>query len=29
MMTDYEYMEKCNWKDEDCIKEYKTRPYYL
>lgn len=24
-MTDYEYMEKCNWKDEDCIKEYKTR----
>ena len=25
MMTDYEYMEKCQWKDEDCIKEYKTR----
>lgn len=24
-MTDYEYMEKCNWKDEDCIKECKTR----
>ncbi len=24
-MTDYEYMEKCNWKDEDCIKIYKSR----
>lgn len=24
-MTDYEYMEKGQWKDEDCIKEYKTR----
>lgn len=24
-MTDYEYMEKCNWKDDSIIKEYKTR----
>ena len=24
-MTDYEYMEKCGWKDDSVIKEYKTR----
>lgn len=24
-MTDYEYMEKCGWKDDTIIKEYKTR----
>ena len=23
-MTDYEYMEKCGWKDDSVIKEYKT-----
>ena len=24
-MTDYEYLEKCGWKDDSVIKEYKTR----
>lgn len=24
-MTDFEFVEKGQWKDEDCIKEYKTR----